>query len=1215
MMKIKMMVLSLLCAFTALAEGEFKAGFARVDITPPMGVPMPGYFYKRLADKVIDPLVAECVAVSWKGETGFVFAIDNLHIREELIRKANALIEKETGVPASRQFMNCTHTHTGGETQVRKMHAPEDVKLVEQYADTVVRKLLEVAKAAAADLAPAKLSVASGECRGISAIRRYRMKDGSVQTNPAFGDPNIAYALGEADESLQLVRFKRQGAPDIAIVNFGTHPDTVGGCGISADWPAFVRSTFESGIGGGVKCLFLNGAQGDVNHYDRNPSPGRKSMKRLKVREYMGRAVASAAMRIWDICEDVEAGPVKGEVNLMKAPANLPSEDEKKWIALFDAGRKDEIPLGFMEVLTLTSPGSRARRLMNGPEFFEIPVSTLTIGKTLAFAGFPGEPFVSLGTDVKKDSPFRMTMVSCLVNGDCGYLPSTAAFSEGGYEALSSRFAKPNGDLLVKTQLEQLGRLFGEEKKPILKTVAESDVVVENDDFRLVVGADAMVKSLIVKKTGIECVRAGEDIAFVTATQDRPFNNEIKLIHPNKRTTYPANSIKLDGNMLTVGFAHKMYEAKIAVKISKRYIAFELVDLVSDRPKTYDYLRMDIPPVQTLRIIQLPVVNRKNFGDWLNASWDEKAAIGVVGTSPYPDIDHEKRKGYKILSADLVRGQKLRGASAALIAAPGREAFLDAMADIESDYKLPSGVKSRRSKHVNSSIFHTSGRVTPKNIDEVLKYVKKGGFKYMTFGYADIVKEIWSWALCGDYDYREEYPEGEKSLKEMLAKVKAAGITPGLHTMHSHIGLKSRYVTPVADARLNKTRRFTLAEPLPADTNITELTVWEPTADTTMFPDCRVLQFGGELISYESYTTEPPYKFRGIKRGAWKTNVTSHPKGEIGGILDISEFGKPGSCYLDQNTDLQEEVGAKIAKIYNCGFEYIYMDGSEGVNVPFNFHLSNGQYRQWKMLSPEPLMAEGAAKTHFGWHMLSGANAFDCFGPEIFKEMLIKYPLAQAPITWQEMTRCNFGWWGFVLPHQKGYKEWAGHDTIGTQADMWEFGQSVSIAWRCPMTVQMSLNALKEHPRTDDILETMRRWEEYREKNLMTEAQRKEIISDYHQEHHLLVLADGSLKMVQYAQIPVADGKCEVRAFVFETNGARWVVYWDGKGESSLSLPLEAKSIELFDEFAGKPVAFEKGEGKAIIPAGCRRYLKTSLSKDEIKAAFEKAISIDKAAK
>ena len=43
------------------------------------------------------------------------------------------------------------------------------------------------------------------------------------------------------------------------------------------------------------------------------------------------------------------------------------------------------------------------------------------------------KPFVKIGTDVKKNSPFRMTMVACLVNGDRGYFPSTDAFSQGGY--------------------------------------------------------------------------------------------------------------------------------------------------------------------------------------------------------------------------------------------------------------------------------------------------------------------------------------------------------------------------------------------------------------------------------------------------------------------------------------------------------------------------------------------------------------------------------------------------------------------------------------------------------------------------------------------------------------------------------------------------------------------------------------------------------------
>jgi hypothetical protein len=162
------------------------------------------------------------------------------------------------------------------------------------------------------------------------------------------------------------------------------------------------------------------------------------------------------------------------------------------------------------------------------------------------------------------------------------------------------------------------------------------------------------------------------------------------------------------------------------------------------------------------------------------------------------------------------------------------------------------------------------------------------------------------------------------------------------------------------------------------------------------------------------------------------------------------------------------------------------------------------------------------------------------------------------------------------------------------------------------MTVLMSHENLKKHPRTDDMLETMRRWEEYREKNLMTESERKEIISDYRQEHHLLKLADGTYKVVRYAQIPVAGGKSSVRAFLFERDGARWVVYWDGRGESRLSLPIAGNKVELFDEFAGKPVAFDKGAASSVIPAGNRRYLKTSFSADEIKAAFAAANEVNK---
>ena len=741
----------------------------------------------------------------------------------------------------------------------------------------------------------------------------------------------------------------------------------------------------------------------------------------------------------------------------------------------------------------------------------------------------------------------------------------------------------------------------------LVGTVRAADIEIACRDFTLRVGEDACVKSLVVKATGEECVDAALRLSLFTVTQDRPFNNEIKLIHPNKRTVYPACSLRRAGDTLVVGFPHRQYEAKVAMKAADGYVAFTLEDFVCDRKSTYDYLKMDIPPVASFRVLQLPVTNRKNFGDWLNASWDEKAAVGVVGTSPYPDIDHEERVGARILFGEVYAGIRLRGAGAALIAAPGREAFLDAMDALERDFGLPRGVASRRGNAVKESIYHLSGTVTPDLIDEIIGYAKKGGFKLMTFAQYHVTSEIGSWGRFGDYEWRDCFPNREADLKAMLAKVKAAGIHPGLHTLHSHIGLKSRYVTPVADPRLNKTRRFTLAEALPAGTNdIAEVRVFEPTADTVLFKPCRILQFGGELLSYESYTMEPPYKFLGVKRGAHATMVTAHPRGEIGGILDISEFGTPMSCYLDQNTDLQDEVAAKIANIYNCGFEYVYLDGSEGVNRPFNFHVGNAQHRLWKLLKPEPLFGEGAAKTHFGWHMLAGANAFDCFGPDVFKEKLREYPFQQAPITDQDMSRVDFGWWNFWSP---GARDWKGK-AAGVQADMWEYGASVAAAWNCAISILMQLSELRRHPRTDDILETMRRWGDVRRRGLFREEWRP-LLKNYAQEHHLLVNAKGDYELVPYDMI--CDGlkkDLPVRAFLFEKDGSTWVVYWHVSGKGEFALPLDVREVALFDEFAGKPVEVKAVSGGVVLPAAGRLYLKSSLPRERVKAAFAAATAL-----
>lgn len=718
---------------------------------------------------------------------------------------------------------------------------------------------------------------------------------------------------------------------------------------------------------------------------------------------------------------------------------------------------------------------------------------------------------------------------------------------------------------------------------------AAADVTLENARFRLVIGADARAKSLVVKATGEECLDAREGIPLFSVTQDRPFNNEIKLVWPNKRTTYPANRLRLENGRLVVGFSITPYEAVVGVKPGDGYLAFTLEDFNCARGSHYPGLAMNVPPAAEFRLVQLPVKKQSKFGVWLNVSWDDKAAVAVVGADPYSVIDHEDRHGFRLLNADLSRGLKLKGGAAAIVAGAGEKDFLDAMDGFEADFKLPRGVQSRRSGMLNRSIYWSSD-VLPGNVDRHIEVAKKGGFSMMLIYYPAVVKASGGYAELGNYDWRAEYPNGESDLKAMVDKIKAAGITPGFHTLQTHIGVKSRYVTPVLDPRLNKTRLFTLSKPIPAEGAVSEILVEEDPVDAMMWPTCRVLGFGGEAFYYEGFTTERPYKFTGVKRGHYSTRAAAHPRGEIGGTLDVSEFGA-SSIYIDQKTSLQDEVAEKIKKIYDCGFEFCYFDGSEGVAPPCGVNVALAQYRVTSKFAKPPIFTEGAAKSHFGWHLQAGANAFDIFRPEIFKAMIVRFPQEEAPIMRQDMTRLDFGWWGVFAPEQamldKTAKPAAKQRGVGTQPDMWEFGTSRAAAWDCPVTVHMSRNQTRI-PRFDDLLEVMRRWEDVRAKNWLTPAQ-KEALKSPTQEHHLYLNEKGEYELHEIEMLPTPAAAPQLRGFVFERNGKRCVAYWHIGGSETAE------------------IALGEGGAKLSVPADRVRYIETGLSVEETRRAFAAA--------
>ena len=710
--------------------------------------------------------------------------------------------------------------------------------------------------------------------------------------------------------------------------------------------------------------------------------------------------------------------------------------------------------------------------------------------------------------------------------------------------------------------------------------------IFENKRFCLTVSENAVAESLIYKETGEEMLSLGENISLFSLTQLRPFNNEVKLAYMNKRTTFSANRIELDGNTITVSFEIIPCKAKVTFDVKDNYITFTLSDLIYPE-NAYGNLCMDLPPVEEFRILQLPIKNRKYFGQWINAMWDENASACVLATMPEALIDSERRKGMRILTATAKKEIQLKGVTAALIVSGGKEEFLDTVDGFEHDFGLPLGVESRRSPMINRSIY-SARFIYPDNVDEHIRYAKMGGFDCMLMYYDNMCKiQGFNYSTCGDYDFNEKYPNGYEDLKKLLQKIKDAGITPGIHFLHTHVGINSRYVKESLDHRLNLTMHFTLSRPVGLHDD--KIYVEQNPQNATTYDMCKVLKFGRELMFYEGYSTEKPYHFYGVKRGHWDTEAITHPRGEIGGQLDVTEYSGT-SIYLNQHTDMQEEVGAKLAALYNCGFEFVYFDGSEGTNPPFEYHVPNAQYRVLKKMDNPPLFCEGAAKAHFSWHFISGGNAFDTFKMEVFKRMIDRHPLAEASVAMQDFTRVNFGWWSF-------YEE--------TQKDIYEYGTSRAFAWDCPITMYGRLDRLGSHPRAKDILEVLRRWEYARKNNILSKEE-KEMLKTCGQEHTLLINEDGGYELVPYYEVKGVGGENSgISAFVFERLGKAYAVMWHRTGEAKITIPISDAKYER--DLGKELLPIENKDGNITVKIDDAAYISSDISMEDLREKLLKA--------
>lgn len=432
-----------------------KVGYARLDVTPPLGSPLAGYYYHRISDGVLDPIELVALAAHDGENTVLIITGDFLGIMEEWATEIRMMISEETGVKADHVYIQALHQHTSVRIGYKtpRYDKTEIGKFTDEaYYDILYRKFVDVSKMAMDDMCEAEMSVAEQKtAEDISFVRRYRMKDGSVRTNPGRKNVDLVECpMGEADNMVRLVRFKREGAKDIALVNFSTHPDVIGGTKFSADWPGFVRRMTEADIPN-VHCILVNGAQGDTNHV--NLLGASSGLSRYDRSARMGRIITDTVIDIWDKTEKREASKVSGQIQVKYIPTNTSRIDEiercKQLKKEYEEGTF--IPESMAERADIF----RAAALYDQTLFQKVLISVINIGE-VAFIGFGGEPFTQYATDAREVAPERFVITTCNTNGNAGYLPTKEAFEEGGYEGKGTTFTIGLVDALQQAIREML---------------------------------------------------------------------------------------------------------------------------------------------------------------------------------------------------------------------------------------------------------------------------------------------------------------------------------------------------------------------------------------------------------------------------------------------------------------------------------------------------------------------------------------------------------------------------------------------------------------------------------------------------------------------------------------------------------------------------------------------------------------------------------------
>lgn len=437
---------------------KLQVGFARLDMTPPLGAYMDGYYFDRWVEGVRDPLYINAVAVREGDKAVVAMTLDVMAIFDKPCDMLRYAAAEAAGLDPNAILLCGTHTHTAVAVGREKSD--------EQYLAWLKRRVADAAVMALNDCTDVEQMLAyEGDCPGVTFIRRFKMRGGYYQTWGERRDPDMIDWASPVDDSLRIVRILRANAQEIVLVNFQGHPDCVSGSMVSADYPGFLRDRVEAGCPN-AKCIYFNGAEGDLVMEDWR-------FCSVPAEKYVAARVAGHTLADFVLAHMDEAKPIDTAAGVSFGREEVPCRT--KWdpkllpeaLRIIDIHENgDELnEIGPDWVATpIVADAYRIRDLSETKEeYVDIHASGVSFGG-LALVGASGEAFCDLGRQIRRNSPYAVTFTCCMTNGYGDYYPSAEAYDQGGYEPGCTRFIRGCGEKLVEGSGKLLERMYSEVK-------------------------------------------------------------------------------------------------------------------------------------------------------------------------------------------------------------------------------------------------------------------------------------------------------------------------------------------------------------------------------------------------------------------------------------------------------------------------------------------------------------------------------------------------------------------------------------------------------------------------------------------------------------------------------------------------------------------------------------------------------------------------------